>query len=623
MYICVLICMFLTCASGGSVTVVTSAGSIVGQREDGYDTYFGVPYAKVDENNPFGNTLVYPKFETPFIANDSSILCPQSIFKVSDTLQCLRLNIYVPHTTRSSKKLPILVWFHGGGFAFGSGGEYGAKHLVKRGIIVITVNYRLGPYGFLCLDDPTVPGNQGMKDQIEALRWIKKYIGAFNGNPNKVTIAGESYGGGAVDLHLYSEYEMLFDKAIVQSGSIFDEGFYVKPDKNAAIKIAQHLGHRVNETKDALKELANENPRSVMSAALNLSLPMCVCKEKRFPGVNNFVASDPFHLEKAERIRNTKIMIGYTSMELLFAYANQTKDFWDKLGNVFVEGLKRNFIMSSDEYTALGDILKKFYLGAKEIGPNSIIELSESASDFVVNHAEERSIDKYMQANMDAHNAKGKVYKYMFSYIGGSTYKDIPGSGAAHTEELKYLFDWETPIAGAEQTLIRSRMTALWANFVKYGNPTPSKTQELPVLWTPVIGKSRPYLNIDVEMSMKDQAYNRRMAFWDLMWKTYEKKSSPVSGSQCVALPLQMQGWASPSKLITIVPKTVVMWTFGGGIQNPTAGSWQELAVYPLGQAQSSTPRAGSDLLRPGIAVSRETLRTLDEKPKYLLSIKE
>lgn len=375
----------------------------------------------------------------------------------------------MPKAATPSKKLPILVWIHGGGFAFGSGGEYGAKPLVEKDIIVITMNYRLGPYGFLCLDDPTVPGNQGMKDQIEALRWIRKNIEAFNGDPNKVTIAGESYGGGAVDLHLYSEYETLFDKAIVQSGSIFDEGFYVKPDRKAAIKIAQHLGHRVNETKEALKLLAKENPRSVMSAASNLSLPMAVCKEKRFPGVQNFVASDPFHLDKAERIRNTKIMIGYTSMELLYVYANQTQEFWNKSENVFVDGLKRNFIMSPDEYTALGDIIRKFYLGTREIGPYAITELSECASDFVVNHAVERSVNKYMQVLTQTDNAEGKVYKYMFSYIGGSPYKFIPGSGASHTEELKYLFDWETPISGAEQIWMRSIMTTLWTDFVKKG----------------------------------------------------------------------------------------------------------------------------------------------------------
>lgn len=457
-------------------------------------------------------------FDTPFIANDSSVICPQVLFQVSGTIQCLLLHIYVPHTVSTNNKLPIFVWFHGGGFAFGSAGEYGGQHLVKEGIIVITVNYRQGPYGFFCLHDPEVTGNQGLKDQIDALRWVKKNIEAFGGDSNKVTIAGESYGGGAVDLHLYSEYETLFDKAIVQSGSIFDEGFYVKPDHQAAIKIAKYLGHNVTKTRQALNLLAKDDPRSVMSAALNLSLPMTVCKEKRYKGVKNFVTHDPFHLHKLDRVKKTKIMIGYTSMELLYAYANQTQEYWNELGDVFYKGLERNFVLKKHELQTLSDILKKFYLGNKTIGPESILELSESSSDFVVNHAMEQSINKYMKTD-------ATVFKYLFSYIGGSQYNYIKGSGAAHTEELRYLFEWFSPISGDEQLMIRKRMTTLWANFVKFGNPTPEKTDILPVIWTPVQGTKRPYLNIDVEMSVRENVYSQRMAFWDLFWHTYWKRS--------------------------------------------------------------------------------------------------
>ncbi|XP_075991836.1 juvenile hormone esterase-like [Anticarsia gemmatalis] len=507
----------LFCVRAETVSVVTEQGTVVGQKHDGYDTFFGIPFAKVDEENPFGNTIEYPPFETPFNANDSSIICPQAIFTVGGILQCLRLNIYVPHTTNSSDKLPVFVWFHGGGFAFGSSGEYGGQHLVKKDIIVVTANYRLGPYGFFCLNEPSVPGNQGMKDQIDALRWVNENIVAFGGDPEQVTIAGESYGGGAVDLHLYSEYETLFDKAIVQSGSIFDEGFYVKPDRQAAVKIAKFLGHNVTNTKDALKLLARAEPTSVVAAAFNLTLPMTVCKEKKFKGVKNFVTHDPFHLRKLDRVENTKIMLGYTSMELLYVYANQPQEFYDKEGDLIYKGLQKNFNLKKRELEFLSGMLKKFYLGKKNIGPGAVIELSESSSDFVVNHAMERSINKYLRTN-------ATVYKYVFSYIGGSPYKNISGSGASHTEELKYLFEWETPLVGDEQMMVRNQVTELWANFVKFGNPTPEGSG-LGVTWTPVTGSSRPYLNIDVDLTMGDHIYHQRMAFWDLFWHKYEKSS--------------------------------------------------------------------------------------------------
>lgn len=368
-------------------------------------------------------------------------------------------------TSSSKKPLPIFVWFHGGGFAFGSAGEYGGQYLVKHDIIVITVNYRQGPYGFLCLNDPSVPGNQGMKDQIVALRWIKENIGAFGGDPNKVTIAGESYGGGAVDLHLYSKYETLFQKAIVQSGSLYvSEGIFVKPDYEAAIKLAKQLGHNAGNTRDALKYLASANPVDVSAATRNLSMILTFCKEKKFKGVQNFITDDPYHLPNNDRVKNTKIMIGYTSQEMLYEFVNKPKEFYDKLTIGFQDQLKKTFVLKKEELDTLSGIVRSFYLGGKAIGPESQLELSDFVSDFALNYGAEWSVNRYMEQG-------AKVYKYMFSYIGASEYKNVTGAGASHTEELKYLFDWvwAAPLVGAEQQMMRDRMTTLWANFVKHG----------------------------------------------------------------------------------------------------------------------------------------------------------
>ncbi|XP_026728424.1 esterase FE4-like [Trichoplusia ni] len=515
----ILLSLFSAVYAQDAVTVVTGKGPIQGYKKDGFNTFFGVPFALVNEENPFGSTLPYPNFKTPFNANDSSIICPQVYFNDNGVIQCLRLNIYVP-TSSAKKPLPIFVWFHGGGFAFGSAGEYGGQYLVKHDIIVITVNYRQGPYGFLCLNDPSVPGNQGMKDQIVALRWIKENIGAFGGDPNKVTIAGESYGGGAVDLHLYSKYETLFQKAIVQSGSLYvSEGIFVKADYEAAIKLAKQLGHNAGNTRDALKYLARANPVDVSAATRNLSMILTFCKEKKFKGVQNFITDDPYHLPNNDRVKNTPIMIGYTSQEMLYEFVNKPKEFYDKLTIGFQDQLKKTFVLKKKELDMLSGIVRSFYLGGKAIGPESQLELSDFVSDFALNYGAEWSVNRYMEQG-------AKVYKYMFSYIGASEYKNVTGAGASHTEELKYLFDWvwAAPLVGAEQQMMRDRMTTLWANFVKHGNPTPQKTDLLPVTWSPVTGIGRQYLNIDVEMSMRDHAFQQRIAFWDLFWHVYLKK---------------------------------------------------------------------------------------------------
>lgn len=106
-----------------------------------------------------------------FEAYDDSAVCPQ-VEEFNNTivgsLDCLNLNVFVPNKASSEKKLPVLVWIPGGGFTIGFGNRYlyGPKYLIRHDVVVVSINYRLGPYGFMCLDTPGVPGNQGLKDQV-------------------------------------------------------------------------------------------------------------------------------------------------------------------------------------------------------------------------------------------------------------------------------------------------------------------------------------------------------------------------------------------------------------------------------------------------------------------------
>ncbi|KOB69445.1 Uncharacterized protein OBRU01_14496 [Operophtera brumata] len=132
----------------------------------------------------FQPSVPHPEFDGIFEANDDSHICPQ-IEEFNRTLagdlDCLRLNIFVPPTASPTNKLPVLVWIFGGRFELGFYGRllYGPKFLVRHDIILVTINYRVGPYGFMCLNIPEVPGNQGLKDQLMALRWLHENIEAF------------------------------------------------------------------------------------------------------------------------------------------------------------------------------------------------------------------------------------------------------------------------------------------------------------------------------------------------------------------------------------------------------------------------------------------------------------
>ena len=136
--------------------------------------------------------------------------CPQfnPLHWVTGEEDCLLLNIFVPASgfDNANVSLPVMVWIHGGSFIVGSNqpSSYGPSHLMDRDVIVVLVNYRLGPLGFLSLGTEDVPGNAGLRDQTMAFQWVNENIASFGGDPSRITIFGESAGSLSVGLHLLS-----------------------------------------------------------------------------------------------------------------------------------------------------------------------------------------------------------------------------------------------------------------------------------------------------------------------------------------------------------------------------------------------------------------------------------
>jgi carboxylesterase type B len=133
---------------------------------------------------------------------------------------CLKLNVYVPDIVEDL--MPVMVWIYGGGLETGSNnfGDYGPLRFLDKGILVVTIKYRLGPFGFLSLGTDIVPGNAGLLDQVLALKWVQDNIASFNGDSDKVTVFGESAGSASVAYHLLSpRSKRLFQRGIFQSGT--------------------------------------------------------------------------------------------------------------------------------------------------------------------------------------------------------------------------------------------------------------------------------------------------------------------------------------------------------------------------------------------------------------------
>lgn len=157
---------------------------------------------------------------------------------------CLKLNVFVPKAVLDgNEKVPVIFFIHGGAFMFGTSQKYGPEILMKeQNMILVTIQYRVGILGFLSTEDSVIPGNFGLKDQVEALRWVQKNIAAFNGDPKKVTLSGWSAGGASVHLHYMSpQSDDLFNNGISHSGNALDPWVMAENSEEKAHQVAAFM----------------------------------------------------------------------------------------------------------------------------------------------------------------------------------------------------------------------------------------------------------------------------------------------------------------------------------------------------------------------------------------------
>nr|ADF43469.1 carboxyl/choline esterase CCE006a [Helicoverpa armigera] len=507
--------------------VDSKVGLIRGLRAtDGdYSMFMGIPYATVNESNPFGPSTPHPGFDDVFEAYDDSAICPQ-IEEFHNTVvgsvDCLHLNIYAPNSANSRNRLPVLVWIYGGGFSIGFSGRflYGPQFFVEKEVILVTLNYRLGPYGFMCLDIPDVPGNQGLKDQQLALKWIKDNIEAFGGDSNQITIMGESAGGASVDFHLLYSQEKLFDKVILQSGAALSPWAIAEPDTSAPLKLSEHLGFATKDIQEALDFLATVDTNLIIASIPELGLEFRPCKENDFENVEKFIHDYPLNIKKPS-IANVPILTGYNTYESLYIYDKLSEEEFENL-NVFHDFLVKYFNLDDEDLFEMEQYVRNFYIGDEKISKAEEDGIIKFHSDLFFTYPVVRTIQKYLD------NGVKNIYFYLFSYEGERNFvknkQNITTAGASHADELGYLFDISyMGEPNPEDQLIVDRITTLWSNFVKYGNPTPETSELLPVQWPIVTKDLLNYLNIDSELQVEKRNFNTRIVFWELFYKLNEK----------------------------------------------------------------------------------------------------
>lgn len=241
-------------------SIITNYGPIKGIEKttaDGkaYSAYFGIPYAKQpvgelrfrdpEPLEPWTEELDASKENDGAYQVNAYSLLSRNKDPIIGSDECLVLNVFKPKT--DEKTLPVFVYIHGGGFICGSSSTYiyGPDYLVEKDMIVVTINYRLGVVGFLSFKDPSlqIPGNAGLKDQSMALRWVKENIASFGGDPDSITVGGESAGGASAHFQCISPMsEGLFNRAIIQSGTAFNSWANFSDDEHYEYELARALG---------------------------------------------------------------------------------------------------------------------------------------------------------------------------------------------------------------------------------------------------------------------------------------------------------------------------------------------------------------------------------------------
>jgi len=478
-------CLFLVVCLIGLYGVTVSAepikdpiriasGQIAGfspPDDPGLKVYKGIPYAAP----PVGDLRWKPPQPVkPWTgvrqATEPCDWCPQppsAAFQMKTGPQsedCLGLNVYT-RAKDTGERLPVMVWIHGGGFTTGSGMQlfYSGLNLTRKGVVLVAINYRLGPLGFLAHPDLSkesgrgLSGNYGFLDQIEALKWVQKNIADFGGNPNNVTIFGESAGSAAVSRLLVSPLAQgLFHRAIAESGGPFGQNRLLR-EGHQGWASAEALGRTVAEKlsciseQDALRCLRSKSPAEIQQAARPAS-GLFGPGNKFGPIVDGWaLPDDPGRLWLNKKITPVPLLVGSNADE----------------GTIFMGEIKV-------------DSLEAYQRWVETIGGDraaDLLKLFPAKSDADVRQALNKLIavssfiaPARIMAHMDA-EVQPKVFLYHFTRV--PPLPRLQTLGAFHAAEIFYVFGILGPELGASEPdrVLSDRMLSYWTNFARTGDP--------------------------------------------------------------------------------------------------------------------------------------------------------
>ncbi|MGA9294719.1 MAG: carboxylesterase family protein [Ignavibacteriaceae bacterium] len=434
-------------------------GLLQGTFEDGLTVYRGIPFAEP----PVGGLRWRPpqpaaKWDG---VREAVKFAPDPVQGWGDpsgqSEDCLYLNVWTPAKT-TGDKIPVLVWIYGGGFNGGATSvpTYSGEKLAKKGVVLVSIAYRVGYIGFfahpeLSAESPHhVSGNYGLLDMIAGLKWIKKNIAAFGGDPDKVTIFGESAGGIAVSMLCASPLAKgLFEGAISESGGSFGPTrLTIFPGENMkTLAVAEHEGEQFAEKAGvtSIEELRKIPADSLVRGGFGKGLA--------WPIVDGYVITDDqYKLYEAGKFNDTPILVGYNSDEgASFMRIKEPEEY--------INSIKNRYGKFAD------DLIKAYPIDSNSV-PKTARDLMRDAAF---------GWHTWSWARLESKMGKSKVFYYYFDQ-----HPDFPkgspkyGYGSPHGQDVAYVFqhlNTEDPQISKSDFDISDVMSTYWTNFAKYGDP--------------------------------------------------------------------------------------------------------------------------------------------------------
>jgi para-nitrobenzyl esterase len=515
--------------SGRSLpTVKTSNGLVEGSQISGISMFKGIPYAQPPvgelrwkEPQPVKNWEGTRK-ANHFSARAMQLPIYSDMKFRSDGISedCLYLNIWTPSKT-GKEALAVLVFFYGGGMKAGDGSEYryDGESMARKGIVSVTVNYRLGVFGFLAHPELSkesphhASGNYGLMDQTEALRWIHKNIAAFGGNPDNITIAGESAGSSSVCAQIVSPRSRnLFAGAIGESGSVLKNKSVVSLAE--AEKFGLQFGIQAGAL--SLKELRSMSAEQLLNATGKPGMADFPIDVDGY-----FFPESPLAIYKSGRVAKVPVVIGWNSEE---------SGWRSVLGKA--EPTKENYISAVKKlYPANSEEILKLY--AVDTDADVITVATSLASDQTNAFGSWRWVDLHTKTN-------SPVYRYYFTKDRPGLTKDINKTstdsvnqtgipiketnkteifrGAVHSAEIEYalgnlptnrVYDWQP-----EDFMVSTIMQDYFVNFIKTKNPNGVGLPFWPLYQ---IGQKDPIMYIGFETHREPDNSRERYLYFEKM----------------------------------------------------------------------------------------------------------